>query len=59
MGPDMSGAQKKNKCRKSLVDARGRLRDFGRTLHVQRFVRTLVVEDLDELEKGCDAKAKA
>ena len=35
--------------RKSLVDARGRLVDLGRALHAQRFVRTLVVEHLDEL----------
>jgi hypothetical protein len=33
----------------SLVDARGRLIDLRRALHVQGFVRTLVVEDLDEL----------
>src|SRR6516162_9328725 len=33
----------------SLVDAFGRLIDFGRALHVQGFVRTLVVEDLYEL----------
>jgi len=35
--------------RKPLVDALGGLINLGRALHVQGFVRTLVVEDLDEL----------
>ena len=35
--------------RQSGVHALGRLVDLGRTFHVQGFVRTLVVEDLDEL----------
>jgi hypothetical protein len=30
----------------SLIDPRGRLIDFGRALHVESLVRTLVVEDL-------------
>src|SRR5438477_8151217 len=33
----------------SLVDACGRLIDLRRALHVQGLVRTLLVEDLDEL----------
>jgi hypothetical protein len=33
----------------SLVDARGRLINLGRALHAQGLVRTLVVEDLEEL----------
>jgi hypothetical protein len=33
----------------SVVDARGRLIDFGRTFYAQGFVRTLVVEDFEEL----------
>src|SRR5947199_10218672 len=35
--------------RQSLVDTCGRLIDLRRALHVQGLVRTLVVEDLDEL----------
>src|SRR6202040_1792136 len=35
--------------RQSGVHALGRLVDLRRALHVQGFVRTLVVEDLDEL----------
>ena len=34
---------------KSGIGTRGPLIDFGRTLHVQGFVRTFVVEDIDEL----------
>ena len=33
----------------SLVEARGRLIDLGRALHVQGFVGTFVVEDFDEV----------
>ena len=32
----------------SLIGARGGLIDFGRALHVQSFVRTFLVEDLDK-----------
>jgi len=35
--------------RQSGIGTRRRPIDFGRTLHVQGFVRTFVVEDLDEL----------
>ena len=35
--------------RQSAVGSRGRLIDLGRAFHVQGFVRTFVVEDLDEL----------
>src|ERR1700756_5781783 len=38
--------------RQPLVDARGRLVDLGRTFHVQRFVRTFVVEDVDKFVKA-------
>ncbi len=33
----------------SLVDARGGLIDLGGALHVQRLVRTLLVENFDEV----------
>jgi len=35
--------------RQSGVGTRGRLVDLGRTFHLQSFVRTLVVEDVDKL----------
>ena len=38
--------------RQSLVDARRRLVDLDRTFHVQRFVRTFVVEDVDKFVKA-------
>ena len=38
--------------RQSGVGTRGRLVDLGRTFHVQSFVRTLLVEDLDKFVKA-------
>src|SRR5258708_12963322 len=37
----------------SLIGAERGLIDLGRALHVEGFVRTLVVEDFDEVVKAC------
>src|SRR5215471_10413048 len=39
--------------RQSLVGARRRLIDIRRTLHAESFVRSFVVEDLDEFVEAC------
>ena len=39
--------------RQSTVGTRGRLVDLRRTFHVQSFVGTFVVEDLDKFLKRC------
>ena len=43
----------------SGVDLRGRLIDLGRTWHVESFVRTLVVEDINKIYQSGPAVAES